>query len=145
MDHERDRLDGTGWLTMDPAEPARFGGKWLTVDFEPGDVLIFGMQTMHMSTTNVTGCVRISCDVRWQAAGEPADPRYVGEIDIASFTKAGLGKEGVDAGEGGRGGEEEGAAEPKVMIGELKAKWGIVPDEAEMTAVWEAAAAVKIK
>ncbi|GMH63425.1 hypothetical protein TL16_g03709 [Triparma laevis f. inornata] len=90
MDHERDRLDGTGWLTMDPAEPARFGGKWLTADFEPGDVLIFGMQTMHMSTTNVTGCVRISCDVRWQAAAEPADPRYVGEIDIASFTKAGL-------------------------------------------------------
>ncbi|GMH97969.1 hypothetical protein TL16_g13382, partial [Triparma laevis f. inornata] len=40
--------------------------------------------------------------------------------------------------------EEQEAAEPKVMIGELKAKWGIVPDEAEMTAVWEAAAAVKI-
>jgi hypothetical protein len=44
------------------------------------------------------------------------------------------------------GEEEEGeaavakAADPKVTIGELKAKWGIVPDEAEVTAAWEAAA-----
>ena len=148
MDHERDGLDGTGWLTMDPAEPARFGGRWLTADFSPGDVLVFGMQTMHMSTTNVTRCVRVSCDVRWQAAAAPADPRYVGEIDIAAFAKAGLGKEKVDIAEAVAAGpatpEEEGggeaAAEPKVTIGELKAKWGIVPDEAEVTAAWEAAA-----
>ena len=150
MDHERDGLDGTGWLTMDPAEPATmFGGRWLTADFSPGDVLVFGMQTMHMSTTNVTGRVRVSCDVRWQPAAEPADPRYVGEIDIAAFAKAGLGKEEVDAGAAAGplpGEEEEGeaavakAADPKVTIGELKAKWGIVPDEAEVTAAWEAAA-----
>ena len=152
MDHERDGLDGTGWLSLDPAEPARFGGKWLTADFSPGDILVFGMQTMHMTTTNVTGRVRISCDVRWQPAWAPADPRYVGEIDIGSFAKAGLGKEeadGVAVGPTLRNGEKERqhgaataakvAAEPKVTIGELKAKWGIMPDESEVTAAWEAA------
>ena len=71
-----------------------------------------------MLTTNVTGRVRISCDVRWQAATEPADPRDVGEIDIAAFTKAGLGKEGVD--EGAK--QKEEAVEQKVTIGKLKDK-----------------------
>ena len=67
----------------------------------------------------------------------------------AAFAKAGLGKEEVDAGAAAGplpGEEKEGeaavakAADPKVTIGELKAKWRIVPDEAEVTAAWEAAA-----
>ena len=28
---------------------------WLTEDFRMGDVVIFGMKTLHMSTTNTTG------------------------------------------------------------------------------------------
>ena len=32
-----------------------------------------------MSTVNVSGLARLSCDTRWQPANEPADPRYVGK------------------------------------------------------------------
>ena len=79
LDWERDRLDGSGWFTDDPAEvTGLFGGQWKTADFRAGDVLLFGMQTVHMSTTNTTDQVRISCDVRWQPAADPIDSRYVG-------------------------------------------------------------------
>ena len=51
--------------------------KWLTADFEMGDVLIFGMHFFHTSTTNLTKCWRISCDVRFQPAIDPIDKRWV--------------------------------------------------------------------
>ena len=70
------KLNGTGWLTMDPSDLAKYGSKWKTTDFAAGDVLIFNMQTLHMSTTNMTNKARISCDTRWQPSSEPLDPRY---------------------------------------------------------------------
>ena len=70
------KLNGTGWLTMDPSDLTRYGSKWKTTDFAAGDVLIFSMQTLHMSTTNMTNKARISCDTRWQPSSEPLDPRY---------------------------------------------------------------------
>ena len=70
------KLNGTGWLTMDPSDLTRYGSKWKTTDFAAGDVLIFSMQTLHMSTTNMTDKARISCDTRWQPSSEPLDPRY---------------------------------------------------------------------
>ena len=77
MDWERDNLDGSGWFTDDPAEITHlFGGQWKTADFAAGDILLFGMATVHMSTPNTTRQVRISADVRWQPAAEPVDPRY---------------------------------------------------------------------
>ena len=39
---------------------------WVTEDFKMGDVVIFGMKTLHMSTTNTTDKFRVSCDTRWQ-------------------------------------------------------------------------------
>ena len=42
-----------------------------------GDVILFGMHTMHASTTNLTSRFRLSCDVRFQPASEPADNRWV--------------------------------------------------------------------
>ena len=51
--------------------------KWLTADFERGDVLIFGMHLFHTSTTNLTAQWRISCDVRFQPANDPIDARWV--------------------------------------------------------------------
>ena len=93
----------------------RMGGQWKTTDFLAGDVLCFKMHTLHMSTTNVTDRVRISCDVRWQPADEPMDPRYVGEIDIASFTKAGLYSDDGDKGE---------VEKATVTMSELKRQWG---------------------
>lgn len=78
MDVDRDRTEG--WFTRDPMEIVeKFGGRWLTAPFYAGDVILFGMHTMHASTTNLTNRFRLSCDVRFQPASEPADPRWVGE------------------------------------------------------------------
>ena len=87
MDHERDRLEGSGWLTDDPRELHELFGpcQWKTADFKAGDLLLFTMQTVHMSTTNVTDYARVSADVRWQPASDPADPRYVADGDLDAF------------------------------------------------------------
>jgi len=39
--------------------------QWVGEDFKMGDVVIFGIKTLHMSTTNTTDQFRISCDTRW--------------------------------------------------------------------------------
>ena len=75
MDAEKINLKGTGWLTKTPSELNKYGAKWVTNDFEAGDVVIFPMQTLHMSTTNITDKARISCDTRWQPISAPIDPR----------------------------------------------------------------------
>ena len=69
---------GSGWYTSDPAELARMdpAAQWRTEDVRAGDVIVFGMRVLHMSTTNLTQRVRISCDVRWQPASDPLDERY---------------------------------------------------------------------
>lgn len=55
MDMEKQNLEGTGWFTIDPAEAARFtSSQWQTADYRAGDVIIFTMKTIHMSTTNTT-------------------------------------------------------------------------------------------
>ncbi len=85
MDVDRDNVEG-GWFSNDPIELVeKFGGRWLTTEFEMGDALIFGMFTMHGSLNNVTNCYRISCDTRYQRADEPADERWVGENPIGHY------------------------------------------------------------
>ncbi|MEM7800363.1 MAG: phytanoyl-CoA dioxygenase family protein [Chloroflexota bacterium] len=75
MDVDRDLVEG--WFTKNPIEIVqKFGGRWLTGDYQAGDVIVFGMHTMHASTTNLTNQFRISCDVRFQPASEPVDERW---------------------------------------------------------------------
>lgn len=79
MDVDRDRMDH-GWFSKDPQEIIdRFGGQWKTTAFRAGDMLTFGMFTLHASTTNTTDRWRLSCDVRFQPLSDPADPRWVGD------------------------------------------------------------------
>lgn len=76
MDVDRDGIEG--WFSKDPMEIVeKFGGRWLTGEFYAGDVMIFGMHTMHASTTNLTNRFRISCDVRFQPASDPVDERWI--------------------------------------------------------------------
>jgi ectoine hydroxylase-related dioxygenase (phytanoyl-CoA dioxygenase family) len=65
----------------------------LTADFRAGDVCVFGMLTLHGSLDNhsAVGRVRLSCDVRYQAAAEPIDPRYFGP-NPGGTTGAGYGE-----------------------------------------------------
>ncbi|HEX2035543.1 MAG TPA: phytanoyl-CoA dioxygenase family protein [Chloroflexota bacterium] len=85
LDVDRDRDNNPyrgGWLTKDPNEPQRrYGGRWLTAEFEPGDLLVFGMFTLHCSLDNRSpqNRIRLSTDTRYQPASEPADERWVGE------------------------------------------------------------------
>jgi hypothetical protein len=63
----------------------RHGGQWQTSAFKAGDVLIFGMFTMHGSLNNTTNLFRLSTDTRYQLASEPVDERWIGEDPIAHY------------------------------------------------------------
>ena len=84
MDVDRDHV--TGWFSNDPVELVdRWGGRWLTTEFQAGDALIFGMYTMHASLTNQTNRYRLSADTRYQRADSPIDERWVGENPKAHY------------------------------------------------------------
>lgn len=71
--------DWDGRLSSDPvALREELGGRWLTANFKAGDVLVFGMATVHCSLDNRSGRFRLSSDSRYQRASEPADERWVG-------------------------------------------------------------------
>jgi len=83
-DVDRDRIQG--WFSDDPREiTGQFGGAWATTDFAAGDVVLFGMHTMHMSTRNETDRWRLSCDTRFQPAADPVDERWVGENPVGHY------------------------------------------------------------
>lgn len=65
----------------------------LTTDFKAGDVLVFGMYLFHGALDNVStgNQVRLSCDVRYQAAAAPLDSRYFGP-DPSGTTGASYGE-----------------------------------------------------
>lgn len=52
---------------------------WVTENMKAGDVVILGIYTIHMSTTNKTKWFRLSCDTRWQPSNEPIDSRWNGK------------------------------------------------------------------
>ena len=83
VDRDKDKNPyGGGWLTKNPNQPQqRYGGRWLTTEFEPGDLLVFGMFTLHCAIDNESAknCIRLSTDTRYQLASEPADERWIGD------------------------------------------------------------------
>ncbi|HTL52816.1 MAG TPA: phytanoyl-CoA dioxygenase family protein [Planctomycetota bacterium] len=84
MDVDRDHVQG--WFTNDPIEVVdTYGGHWLTGEFEPGDVLVFGMYLLHGSIANTSNQYRLSCDTRYQLASEPMDERWVGAKPKAHY------------------------------------------------------------
>ncbi len=89
----------TGHLTDDPASwapkpnatqawdpelssiPSEARCPWVTEDFKAGDCVLFGIRSLHMSTTNQTDSFRVSCDTRWQPASHPMDERWAGAVE----------------------------------------------------------------
>lgn len=69
-----------GWLGDDPVLlRERLGGRWLTTEYEPGDLLVFSCYTVHGSLDNHSRSIRLSSDSRYQLASEPIDERWIGE------------------------------------------------------------------
>ncbi|MDA0711413.1 MAG: phytanoyl-CoA dioxygenase family protein [bacterium] len=64
------------------------GGRWLTTNYEMGDVLVFCMYLMHASADNGSNRYRISSDTRYQLASEPQDERWMGENPPAHGIRA---------------------------------------------------------
>ena len=119
-------FEGSGWLTCDPADVARrdAGVRWVAGDYAAGDVILFGMHTLHMSTANLTDRVRLSVDVRWQPAAHAIDSRYVGTAaemaeKLAARKKGGAYARDDAAREGGGGGAAA------VTMDDLRARWGL--------------------
>jgi ectoine hydroxylase-related dioxygenase (phytanoyl-CoA dioxygenase family) len=84
MDVDRDHV--TGWFSNDPIELVdTFGGQWRTSTFRAGDVLLFGMFTMHASLNNTSDCFRLSSDTRYQLRSEPVDDRWIGRKPKAHY------------------------------------------------------------
>ena len=75
--------DWDGRLSSNPVTlREKLGGRWRTTDFKAGDLLTFGMATVHASLDNQSQCLRLSCDSRYQLASEPADERWIGDDPI---------------------------------------------------------------
>ncbi|MCY3709209.1 MAG: phytanoyl-CoA dioxygenase family protein [Caldilineaceae bacterium] len=80
---------GTGTFASDAiALRAELNSRWLTTDYELGDLLVFSMYTMHASMDNLTNRLRLSTDTRYQLASEPVDERWIGENPIAHGPEA---------------------------------------------------------
>jgi len=72
--------DWDGRLTNNPVTlREKLGGRWLTTEYQMGDVLVFTMATIHASLDNQTNRYRLSSDSRYQLASEPVDDRWIGE------------------------------------------------------------------
>ena len=83
---QKKRADEGGWTftgTLSHNPPVvrnRFGGRWLTTEFEAGDFITFGMFLVHAAVDNHSeNRFRISSDSRYQKASEPIDDRWIGE------------------------------------------------------------------
>jgi hypothetical protein len=85
--------DWDGRLSSDPVSlRAKLGGRWLSTNFQAGDVLTFGMGTVHASLDNRSKRFRLSSDSRYQLASEPADERWIGANPIAHGPAGKIGK-----------------------------------------------------
>lgn len=87
-DVDKDEFGGT--FCKDPLEIQKhFGGQWRTTEFRAGDVIMFGLLTMHKATTNTSDRWRISCDTRFQPADEPVDKRWGGPAPTGHYSRKG--------------------------------------------------------
>lgn len=73
-----------GWISEDPQGlREHLGLRWLTGAYAAGDLLTFTPYTLHASLDNNSDRYRLSVDIRYQRASEPADPRWVGPTPTA--------------------------------------------------------------
>ena len=117
-------FQGSGWLTSDPFDPLLINGNdchWVSGDFESGDVILFGLNTVHCSSANLTNQVRISADVRWQRMNETIDERYIGTLEEMKEKSQQQKKGGAWVSDKGQGNVNT----PPTTMDDLRQRWGI--------------------
>jgi ectoine hydroxylase-related dioxygenase (phytanoyl-CoA dioxygenase family) len=83
------RWNSSGAYSSDAiATREELGGRWLTSNYEMGDVLVFCMYMMHASSDNHSNQYRLSSDTRYQLASEPQDERWIGDNPPAHGIRA---------------------------------------------------------
>jgi ectoine hydroxylase-related dioxygenase (phytanoyl-CoA dioxygenase family) len=76
--YNRNMTEG-GWVSKDlPGMAERFDARWLTADYEAGDVMLHSPFMIHASTANqsASGRVRLSTDIRYQNVDDEIDARW---------------------------------------------------------------------
>jgi len=76
LDLDKDDVGGTGWFSADPEEVLKYGSRFETAHFMPGDIVFFTLKTVHGSAVNQSNRWRMSVDVRFQPASHPIDERW---------------------------------------------------------------------
>ena len=79
----------SGWLAGSPNQIRKsLGGRWLTTEYDAGDLLVFSTYLVHGSLDNTSDRIRMSSDSRYQPASSPADERWVG-VNPVGHSRAG--------------------------------------------------------
>ena len=79
-EREKIRWNSSGAYSHDAiAVREELSGRWLTAEYQLGDLLVFCMYLLHASSDNQTDRIRLSSDSRYQLAAEPMDERWIGD------------------------------------------------------------------
>lgn len=68
-----------GWVSKDlPTMADKFDARWLTADYEAGDMVVHSPYMIHASTNNADplGRIRLSTDIRYQNVRDEIDARW---------------------------------------------------------------------
>ena len=88
----QEKMTWDGVLSSDPVSlREQLGLRWLTNDYQAGDLVTFSMHTVHLGLDNNADCLRLSCDIRYQPASEPVDPRWIGPDPSAHGSRSKVG------------------------------------------------------
>lgn len=89
QEREQIRWNSSGAYSADAiAVREQLRGRWLTAEYQMGDLLVFSMYLLHASSDNQTACIRLSADTRYQRSHEPIDERWIGDDPPAHGIRA---------------------------------------------------------
>ena len=88
-EREQIRWNSSGAYSHDAiAVREELRGRWLTAEYQMGDLLVFCMYLLHASSDNQTDRIRFSSDTRYQRSHEPIDDRWIGDDPPAHGIRA---------------------------------------------------------
>ncbi len=89
QEREQIRWNSSGAYSHDAiAVREELQGRWLTAEYQMGDLLVFCMYLLHASSDNQTDRIRLSADTRYQRSHESIDERWIGDDPPAHGIRA---------------------------------------------------------